>query len=374
MIRQRAGGGTSKRLIVRRTDQELWQKVSLQTGIDYWHIFKVFCSLFIVFGIYNFIYKGRTVQQVYQLLPSFSYQSTNAVYRPSTIEKILPREINQVTERTLCIVGLDSKDSSDAIDIAEQYLARSCGGLMFVSDQEKHTAHQFKSSKTDFVSIENKNLQHWEQRRYITYHALAHAFMYHNNFDWYIRIAKPNVLTFPENFARMVKDKMLSSADKHYLGHTLTKDGKPFNYALSAYALSRGAIFTIGQAMYELSEGNESSFRCKDGEFHTEDDFAFLCMEKEFGLVPGNSRDNMDREFFLIFQVKDHVREMKVYRDDWFWQNKKPENTGENCCAMYPVAFTNYKPSALRKLYSLVYDQLDSLSNMEIKRLSTIRT
>jgi len=368
MIRQRAGGGIARRPIIRKSDQELWEKVSLQKGIDYWHFFKVICSLFIVVCIFHFGYKGRTFAQAIRHLPSLS------IYRPPSIETILPREITKITDRTLCIVGLDSQDSDETITIAEEYLSKSCGGLMFVSDQEKHKAHNFRNAKSDFISVENKDLKFWEQRRYITYHALAHAYQHHNNFHWILRIAKPNVLTFVENFARLVEDKGYSENENYYLGHTLTKDGKPFNYALSAYALSRNSLFTIGPTMVALAKGDESSFRCKEEqEYHSEDDFAFICLEKEFHITPGDTRDKDGREFFLLFQVKDHYQEMTTHRDDWFWQNKSPKNTGENCCAKYPVAFTNYKPRPLKSLYSLVYDKPTPLDNMEMKRLVLIQ-
>lgn len=355
-------------------DDQLWLKVKIQKGIDYWHLFKVFCTVVLVYLGYSVVYKGLNLSflfDAYELKKiSFSSPLVRADFGVSDADII------EKTKTILCIVGFTKHDSQELIKIAEKYLSRSCGGLMFVTDAQDYD-YKFKQ-KVQLVVAPDKNLQFFDQRRYLTYHGLAAASHQLKKYEWFLRIAAPSVLVYPENFARFVlRENMKSQFGRYFVGHTLTKDGHQFNYALSAYGLHRSALKALAPTIQQIVDDKvpkEEILKCFNREFHTEDDFPGFCMKKDFKITPSVSRDNFGKEYFLTFQIRDHYEKMNNWVEDWYWQNKDPKNVGKQCCAQFPVAFTNYKKTKqLEKLYESVYgDEENYLSNMFIQHLNQL--
>jgi len=167
----------------------------------------------------------------------------------------------------------------------------------------------------------------------------------------------------PENFRAMVRAKnfnrkSLLSNLPLYMGHTLYNGKRPYIYGLGVYALNRAALEIIGPLVQQLAQGNKGVLGCLDLEYKPEDDFAGFCLD-DLGITPADTRDSQGREYFLIFQARDHYERMQSWREDWYWNGKDPKNVGKQCCTENAVSFGNYNGEILERCHLILVARRD---------------
>ena len=159
-----------------------------------------------------------------------------------------------------------------------------------------------------------------------------------------------------ENFRLLVKD--LDPDDKHYLGLTSYHTQAAFNLGCG-YAISRGALDAVAPRLPSAPHwAGKAETGCSDSPTWAEDSRFGDCM-RAAGIRPGNTRDALGRETFLVFTVNDHLE--MVRRPDssgWFWSLKpKFVRHGIECCSSRPVLWHGFKfkSGRLFEMYYMYY-------------------
>ena len=224
------------------------------------------------------------------------------------------------------------------------------------------------------ILIENTNYHHWERRRVFTHKIISYSYRnFLNKYEWYLKFDNADKLVFPDHFAKLVyhKTETTDRDDIHkfdlnlpwILGHFI--EFSPclhFIYSLAVYGINNKFIEIVGKiaikddvfSVKDLAECADDFTSCNH---HHESDYPWACLE-DLDIKIAPIRDEYDRDYFFPFQVKDHYVKMNEYKkDDWYWFGKNKESVGDNCCAKYPVAFSNYPddPELLLKYYQIVY-------------------
>jgi len=263
-------------------------------------------------------------------------------------------------ERLLCILPVTYKAIDSALLLTD-LLDGSCDDVkLFTSDKR---APAFIMDHR-VILITMPGVKYWDMRRKMSYSIWAHIYdrpKEFRNFDYFVKLS-PDQLFIADNLRAMLREKKLHIQTRYgkplYMGHTLYANGDPYVYGPGTYVLNRPALEIIGPLVQQLAQGNTAVLSCLEVEYPSEDDFAGFCF-KDLGIAPADTRDSEGREFFLIFQARDHYERMNEKRDDWFWRGKHKKNVGEQCCAEYPVSFGNYRGEVLQRTARIFFARND---------------
>lgn len=179
------------------------------------------------------------------------------------------------------------------------------------------------------------------------------------HFDFILK-ADDDTYVVPENLKYLILKKGYKADDPHYLGLTAYHHGKdsPFNLGCG-YALSRRALEIIAPHLpsSKLYDSNDRR-ACSNSPSWAEDAVMGSCLKRS-NIYPNSTRDELERETFLVFHPADHLQ--MVRRKDssgWFWQGK-PSNVkhGGECCSARPVLWHGFKKAggAYLSYYMLDY-------------------
>jgi hypothetical protein len=186
-----------------------------------------------------------------------------------------------------------------------------------------------------------------------------------NSATWFVKV-DDDAFLFANNLKRYLADK--DPDEEHWFGHTLhnhVRTGGPSLNAGAVAVMSHKTLLTYGNRMKKMvlrkhlaweqaeRDGNAELAAslngermwtriCQDQPGSNEEFTTAICM-RELGIKPSPTYDKKGRERFLIFQPADHL-DIKKVANDWFWDGK-PEHLGhmDDCCALDPVSFHNYK-------------------------------
>jgi len=263
-------------------------------------------------------------------------------------------------ERLLCILPVTYKSVDSAIVLID-LLDGSCDDVkMFTSD--KRTPAFILNHRVVLLNLHGA--KYWDKRRKMSYSIWAHIYdrpKEFRKFDYFVKLS-PDQLFIADNLRAMLHKKKLHQQTRFgkplYMGHTLYSNDDPYVYGPGTYVLNRPALEIIGPLVQQLAQGNNAVLSCLEVEYPSEDDFAGFCF-KDLGIKPADTRDSEGREFFLIFQARDHYERMNEKRDDWFWKGKDKKNVGEKCCAENPVSFGNYRGELLQRIARIFFARND---------------
>jgi len=183
----------------------------------------------------------------------------------------------------------------------------------------------------------------------------------YSKFDYFVKLS-PDQIFIASNFRAMLREKNLNVQSLYgnplYMGHTLYIKNQPYVYGPGTYVLNSATLDIIGPLAQQLSQGNNAVLGCTEVDYPPEDDFAGFCLN-ELGIRPVDTRDADGREYFLIFQARDHYSRMTTLRDDWYWNGKNVKNVGIECCADHPVSFGNYYGEVMERTARIFFARND---------------
>jgi len=263
----------------------------------------------------------------------------------------------------MCLIPLTHKTVDNAKVIVST-LEDSCDGLRLFTHDKSLDSH-IHSHRVLFVPSTSAT-KYWDLRREISYAIWAYIFDRPKEFqeyDYFVKMGTADQIFIPENFRAMVRTKKFGSQSvlsnlPLYMGHTLYNGKRPYIYGLGVYALNRAALEIIGPLVQQLAQGNKGVLGCLDLEYKPEDDFAGFCLD-DLGITPADTRDSQGREYFLIFQARDHYERMQSWREDWYWNGKDPKNVGKQCCTENAVSFGNYNGEILERCHLILVARRD---------------
>jgi len=263
----------------------------------------------------------------------------------------------------MCIIPLSHKTVENA-KVLVGTLEDSCDGLLLFTNDKSLPSH-ILSQRVHLISTTPK-VEFWDLRREISYAIWAYIFDRPKEFqqyDYFVKMGTADQIFMPENFRAMVRTKNFNSKSMFsnfplYMGHTLYNGNRPYIYGLGVYVLNRAALEIIGPLAQQLSQGNKRVLGCLDLEYKPEDDFAGFCLD-DLGITPADTRDSQGREYFLIFQARDHYERMQSWKEDWYWHGKDPKNIGKECCADRSVSFGNYNGEVLERCMLILVGRRD---------------
>jgi len=266
-------------------------------------------------------------------------------------------------EHLLCIIPLTHKTVDNA-KVLVSVLEDSCDGIRLFTNDASLPSHILKH-RVLLVTTTPKT-KYWDLRREISYAIWAYIFdrpKEFEQFDYFVKMGAADTIFMPENFRAMVRAKnfnrkSLLSNLPLYMGHTLYNGERPYIYGLGVYVLNRAALDIIGPLVQQLAQGNRGVLGCLDLEYKPEDDFAGFCLD-DLGITPADTRDSQGREYFLIFQARDHYERMQSWREDWYWRGKDPKNVGQQCCTDNAVSFGNYNGEMLERCQLILVARRD---------------
>jgi len=266
-------------------------------------------------------------------------------------------------EQLLCIIPLAHKTVDNA-KVLVGVLEDSCDGIRLFTNDKSLPSH-ILNHRVFLISATGKT-HYWDLRREISYAIWAYIFdrpKEFQQFDYFVKMGTADQIFMPENFRAMVRAKnfnrkSLLSNLPLYMGHTLYNGKRPYIYGLGVYALNRAALEIIGPLVQQLAQGNKGVLGCLDLEYKPEDDFAGFCLD-DLGITPADTRDSQGREYFLIFQARDHYERMQSWREDWYWNGKDPKNVGKQCCTENAVSFGNYNGEILERCHLILVARRD---------------
>lgn len=263
-------------------------------------------------------------------------------------------------ERLLCILPVTLK-AIDSAKLLTDLLDSSCDDVKLFTLDKSVPAFILDHR---VIPITIPGVKFWDMRRKMSYSIWAHIYdrpKEFRQFDYFVKLS-PDQLFIADNLRAMLLEKKWHIQTLYgkplYMGHTLYANGEPYIYGPGTYVLNRPTLEIIGPLVQQLSQGNNAVLSCLEVEYPPEDDFAGFCF-KDLGIVPADTRDSEGREFFLIFQARDHYERMTEKREDWFWKGKNKRNVGDKCCAEYPVSFGNYRGEVLQRIARIFFARND---------------
>lgn len=266
-------------------------------------------------------------------------------------------------ERLLCIIPITQKSVDNAKVLASVY-EDVCDGIRIFTHDRLLPSHIL--THRVLLLIATPGINNWELRREISYKIWAYIIDRPNEFqeyDYFVKFGAADQIFVPDNFRLMLKTKNLHSQSllhktPLYMGQTLYNGGRPYVHGLGVYVLNAAALEIIGPLVQQLAQGNRGVLGCLKVDYKPEDDFAGFCLD-DLGITPTDTRDSEGREYFLIFQARDHYEKMRIWRDDWFWHGKSRKNVARNCCAERAVSFGNYHGELLERCLRIFFARGD---------------
>jgi glycoprotein-N-acetylgalactosamine 3-beta-galactosyltransferase len=229
---------------------------------------------------------------------------------------------------------------NEAVDAIIDTWGKRCDKLLFTSIEDVPEKNVVKIPNI----VQGKDL--WK----IVHSAFTYVWeeiIVRNNehYDWIFKLDDDSFVII-ENFKHLVREKNYTSDQPYYLGLTTPNHGvnHQFNTG-SGYVISKKSLEIVAPHLpSSKSYSGDDPKACTTNKGWAEDLMMSECL-KPLGILPNDSKDDMQRESFLVFHPADHLQ--MVRRKDstsWFWNNKpKTVRHGGNCCSTRPITWHGYK-------------------------------
>ncbi|XP_052245939.1 glycoprotein-N-acetylgalactosamine 3-beta-galactosyltransferase 1-like [Dreissena polymorpha] len=239
--------------------------------------------------------------------------------------------------RVLCWVMTNPSNHALKAQHVKATWGKRCNILLFMSSAAD------SSLPTVVLSVTESRDTLWAKTKLAFKHVYEN---YLDKADWFLK-SDDDTYVIVENLRYLLEDK--NATKPIFFG----REFKP--YVKNGY-MSGGAGYVLSkESLKRFYNGLGDSSKCRQDAGGAEDLEMGKCLQ-EVGVVPMDSRDELQRERFHPFVPEHHLIPDILPKDMWYWSyNKYPAKQGPDCCSDYAISFHYVNPNMMYVLEYMVY-------------------